>query len=390
MSDTLPSDRDRSTGSDSYHVLVIGTGVDALAASLALHDAGHTVDRFASAGTEATATGGTVLTPTLHDFLLSHGVVDPESIAIPTLERRDLTRDGPVASTLEGDLAFTAPDAVRHHLRAALPAELADPAGRVHANARPDTTHDGTTLVLEDGGRVTGDLLVAADGWLSDTRRRILPAVSPEYAGYVAWHGTVPESALPSAFVERFVDALTVSRGPGDLIAAMVLPDETGRTDPGHRRLHWEWYRPLPARDVGAVLTDADGVSHDDAVDPGALQPRFVAALCEHVADHAAALRRLVRETPDPGVQPVVDLAVPRAVVDRTLLLGDAAFATRRHSGAAAAKSLQDATTLVRALERYPALPDALTDWAATQEHSGRQLVEQGRQTDLDHLVGQA
>ena len=52
------------------------------------------------------------------------------------------------------------------------------------------------------------DLVVGADGPSSTLRKVLMPDVKREYAGYVAWRGTVLESevseAAKRAFVEKF------------------------------------------------------------------------------------------------------------------------------------------------------------------------------------------
>lgn len=47
-------------------------------------------------------------------------------------------------------------------------------------------------------GTLTADFIVAADGANSVVKRILLPETTsqPEYAGYVAWRGTVPESEV--------------------------------------------------------------------------------------------------------------------------------------------------------------------------------------------------
>ena len=54
----------------------------------------------------------------------------------------------------------------------------------------------------------TADLVVGADGPSSTLRKILMPDMKREYAGYVAWRGTVLESevseAAKRAFVEKF------------------------------------------------------------------------------------------------------------------------------------------------------------------------------------------
>ena len=63
-------------------------------------------------------------------------------------------------------------------------------------------------------------------------------------------------------------------------------------------------------------------------------------------------LAALVAATPQPFLQPIVDVAPTRTVFGRVCLLGDAAFVVRPHTAGATAKAARDATTLARALKR--------------------------------------
>ena len=66
------------------------------------------------------------------------------------------------------------------------------------------------------------------------------------------------------------------------------------------------------------------------------------AAACELHPQFA----ELVQATPDPFVQVIVDVAVPRMAFGRVCLVGDAAFVVRPHTAAATAKAAADAATL--------------------------------------------
>jgi FAD-dependent urate hydroxylase len=58
-----------------------------------------------------------------------------------------------------------------------------------------EEAEDSVTAIFEDGSRVTGDLLIAADGIRSTLRQFVLDEdVEPQYGGYVNWNGLVPAS----------------------------------------------------------------------------------------------------------------------------------------------------------------------------------------------------
>ncbi|MGE1526885.1 oxidoreductase [Pseudomonas ceruminis] len=69
-----------------------------------------------------------------------------------------------------------------------------------HALAVIEQPHAGRVITRFDNGHMAeADLLVGADGGNSTVRRLTWPAQVPSYAGYVAWRGLVPETAVPDA-----------------------------------------------------------------------------------------------------------------------------------------------------------------------------------------------
>lgn len=54
-----------------------------------------------------------------------------------------------------------------------------------------EENENSVTAIFEDGERVTGDLLIAADGIHSTLRKYVLGEVQPKYGGYVNWNGLV-------------------------------------------------------------------------------------------------------------------------------------------------------------------------------------------------------
>lgn len=394
----------RTRQRDSHHdarVFIAGDDVAGLSAGLALHERGYSTTVFGrtpATGVDTihpyrtqTAVRGVVIDSAIRRFLSTHVGGDSDSPTTHATEYRYLDVDGTIEASFGADLELSADDVLRGRLRDAFPSNCQRPAQRIERWDRrtSDRTSGNEVRVIDSAGeRHHGALLVAADGWLSDIRQRVHPSVTPAYAGYVSWQGTIHEADVPRDLTNQFANALSVSRGDRDLLAGMVLPGPDGSSQPGDRRLHWVWYTPVADRELGSVLTDKAGNNRNEAVPPGLLQDRYATELRERAATHAPQFTRLVRATPDPGVEPVVDVTVPRAVVARTVLIGDAAYTSRHHMAASTPKAIADASTLAAALDRYDDVDVALDDWSTTQELRGRQLVEAGRQSDLDRLVG--
>jgi salicylate hydroxylase len=60
-----------------------------------------------------------------------------------------------------------------------------------------ESTDSGVTLLLEDGRRITGDLLIGADGVHSRIRHGLFGPDEPVFSGCVAWRGVIPAQRLP-------------------------------------------------------------------------------------------------------------------------------------------------------------------------------------------------
>ena len=90
-------------------------------------------------------------------------------------------------------------------------------------------------------------------------------------------------------------------------------------------------------------------------------------------------LAELIAETPEPFVQVILDLAVPRMRFGRVCLVGDAAFIVRPHTAGATAKAADDACALALAAKAWRGnLNDELAHWEANQLSAGRAMCQYG------------
>ena len=91
---------------------------------------------------------------------------------------------------------------------------------------------------------------------------------------------------------------------------------------------------------------------------------------------------------PQPFLQVVYDIEVPRMAFGRVCLIGDAAFVVRPHAAAGTAKAAADAWALAEALGRERDVPAALARWEPGQLALGGQLLERtrriGRRSQVD------
>ena len=375
---------DRTTQStDELTVTVSGGSMAGLFAGIELDDAGHDVTVFErSAGELRSRGGGIVAQQSVRRFLARHCAVDPAEITTATSERRYLATDGSVDTARPESMAFTSWDAVYRALRDSFPDD------RYHMDRRVVSVSPATgTATFADGTDTTADVLLAAEGGQSSTRRQLFPDVTPDFADYVAWRGVTPEADLPPAVIEAFDDRFTFYQGADQLALAYFIPGPDGQTAPGERRLNWVWYDALSGRDRRALFTDDAGTERRFTVPPGRLR----APVERRRRDRAEStlppvFADLVAATTDPFVQAIYDLTVPSMTVDRVCLLGDAAFVARPHTAAGTAKAADDVVELAAALDRHEALEAALSAWGKTRGTDGARLVARGKRMGDDRL----
>lgn len=362
---------------DALDVLVSGGSMAGLFAGVALRARGHDVDIFErSTGARRERGAGIVAQRPVLDFLERHGLADPASVTTRTSRREFLAPDGSVARGGHGPMRFTSWDAVYRRLRAGFPDE------HYHSGHETvDVAPEEPALSFADRGRAEGDLVVAAEGIRSTVRERLFPDAGPEYAGYVAWRGTVPESAVSDDVREQFTSVFTFHEAENHLILGYPIPGPDGSVDPGERRLNWVWYDNLAGSlDRAAVLTDASGRRREGAVPPGELRAAVWEAKRERLAGFPDVFETLVRATENPFVQSIFDATVPSMVEGRVCLVGDAAFVARPHTAAGTSKAAGDGATLAEAIESHANLDAALDDWEDKRLAYGRRVVERGVQ----------
>jgi 2-polyprenyl-6-methoxyphenol hydroxylase-like FAD-dependent oxidoreductase len=261
----------------------------------------------------------------------------------------------------------TAFDDERYHMRATL-SEI------------EESSSTAISARIEGRERIEADLLIAADGAQSATRRRLLPDVRSSYAGYVAWRGTLDEANAPPELVRFFDDAFTFSEArSGGHILVYFIPGDGADPRPGKRRLNWVWYVGVPEGELPALLTDRNGTRHHASLPLGGTPEATIRSLADLARREIhPRLADLVAATPDPFLQTIVDVVVPRMVFGRICLLGDAAFVVRPHTAGAAAKAARDATVLASSLERASSVESGLARYQEAQLEYGIAMTRYG------------
>ena len=298
-------------GNPPLRVAVVGGSIGGLCTAIALRGVGCAVDVYERApGVLASRGAGIVVQDDLQNLLVRHGA--SELPAIACFERRYLVPDGGDGVATATPHRFSSWSAIHGTVRALFPDEHYHPG---FALTGFEETDGRMVARFAERGEVEADLLICADGSHSETRRRLLPEVEPHYAGYVAWRGTVDEELASPELIKFFDRSLTFCEGRSSgHILCYFIPGTRAAIEPGRRRLNWVWYVSVPeGPELERLLTDRTGALRAASVPAGMVAAELVAGV------RAAAARELhprfvelVERTPEPFIQMIIDVAVPR------------------------------------------------------------------------------
>ncbi|AIO70268.1 FAD-dependent monooxygenase [Burkholderia oklahomensis] len=368
-----------NTQQQQRRAVIVGGSLGGLFAATSLRSIGWDVDVFERSPHYLDSRGGgLVLQPDVLDAFRFGGIDYTGPLGVRSEYRQFLDARGEIAQRERLPQTQTAWSMLYGTLKASLPAGMIRSGVALTDIVREDAEVHAR---FSDGADVRADLLIGADGPDSTTRRLLLPGSLPAYAGYVAWRGLVPEPRLDAAAAARLTNAFTFQQEAGHQLLAYLIPGENGSTVPGERRWNWVWYRRLPAGDaLRAALTDRHGIVRTHSIPPGAMSDAQRGGLLDDAAAHLApALAALVAATDAPFMQIIQDYRAPRMAFGRAVLLGDAAFVARPHTGAGTAKAAANAVSLARALDASGDDVDrALAAWQSTQWRYGVQLANWG------------
>lgn len=361
-------------------VLVAGGSLGGLTAALVLADVGCDVRVFerSSAALEARGAGIATLDATLR-YLTERGGYRPRDVCSATGWIRFLNRDGSVRHQQRHRYHFSSWTTVH---RALLRLFGTDRYRLGHEVVAFEVVDDTVRVRVADGSVTEVDLLVCADGVNSPARARLLPEVTPSYAGYVAWRGTLAERDLTPASFATLRDAITYQVLDHSHVLVYPIPGLDGSLAEGERLTNVVWYVNVSAGpELDALLTDRDGVRRTTTFPPGAVREDAVGAMRRTAtAVLAPQIAEVVTGVEQPFVQVIHDIKVPRMAWHRVCLLGDAAFAVRPHAAASTAKAAADGWALAEELQACGGdVPTALARWERRQLDLGRRLLARAR-----------
>jgi 2-polyprenyl-6-methoxyphenol hydroxylase-like FAD-dependent oxidoreductase len=346
-------------------VAIVGGSIGGATAAIELARAGFEVEVFErSAGKLVDRGAGIALPVAFLGMMESRDLIDPGTPRFRVSKRRFVVRSADrLGRTLwEQPLAFamTSWRVLYRELRRRVPDE------RFHAGHEvvgiEDDGRGRVTIAMATGARRSFDLAVAADGYESPTRRRLLPEATLAYAGYALWRGFLDERLVPD--VSLFDDALTFAVYPGGHGPLYFVPSREGEVELGRRRLNWGIYAAIEPEPAPLI--------------PGGASRAQVERLRRLAAELPAYVEEIVAVTEDPFLQPIYDLRVPSYRRGRVCLLGDAATVARPHTAGGVPKAVGDAISLAEALRAGKTIDDALEAWNRERSAFGDDLVTLG------------
>ena len=376
------------TMSNKPRAIIIGGSLGGLFTATTLRAIGWEVEIFERSPNELDSRGGGVVLQgdVLSAFHFS-GVQTMGALGVKSGDRIYLDRDDRVVQRSYMPQSQTSWNMLYGTMKHHLPAEIFHPG---ESFVRFEEQGDRITAHFASGRVETGDLLIGADGARSAVREQVIPGLSPNYAGYVAWRGLVPEKELPASAADVLAGTFAFQQGPGHLMLEYLVPGEDQSIQEGHRRWNWVWYQKVEHGDeLSALMTDRLGVRHSFSLPPGAPKDEDLARLQQTSKDLLApTFQTLLEATKEPFVQAILDLQVPQMVFGRAILLGDAAFVPRPHTAGSTAKAAANALALAKAL--HPAgshIDEALSDWQTWQMREGIGMTEWGMNIG-DRIMG--
>jgi len=349
-------------------ILIAGGGIGGMTAAVACAQAGFAVTLLEAAKQFGDIGAGVTLSPNAMLAFDHIGIMDAVAAAgiEPTKQRIQHWQDGRILHAVNRTgqrETYGAPYVTIH--RADLHTELLKAARAAGVDLHTDAAvvaSEGTTLVLHDGRRIDGDVVIGADGVKSAVRQRF-EASPAHFTGHVAWRALVPAQGTVAPLAEypgihigagRMITRYPVRRG--ELLNIVFFARQEGWTDEG-------WTIPADPQDLREIYAGwCDEVQ----------------ALIEAAAD--GPLFKWAINARGPLDDWIVD--------GRVTLLGDAAHAMTPFLGHGAACALEDAVVLSRALAASDTPEEGLRRYVAAR-HDRTSFIQAESNANADRMQGQ-
>jgi 2-polyprenyl-6-methoxyphenol hydroxylase-like FAD-dependent oxidoreductase len=357
--------------------IIAGGSIGGLFAALFLHRAGWDVVLLERTEVELSGRGAGIVTHDLLNRLILRTGASIDALGVAVSERVIFDKAGDVVARMPFPQVVTSWDRVHSLLRAQMPNGAYRLGQAVTGYAEGA---DGVEVHLADGSRISGDVLVGADGFRSAIRAQMQPQVQPIYSGYVVWRALAMEQDLSPRVRAEVFDHFALYMPTGTQVVGYPIAGPGNDLRPGHRRYNFVWYVPVASDALDDMLTDASGRRHAISIPPPLVRDEVVST----GADLARALLppqfvEILGRSERPFFTPIYDHLSPVFAAGRVALTGDAACVARPHVGMGVTKAAADAEALARHLAADVPVATALGAYDAQRQPAGRLAVDRSR-----------
>ncbi len=343
--------RDRPAGN---HAVIAGAGPGGLAAAIALQQAGFKVTLCERHGVLKPAGSGLTLWPNALRALDRIGLIDDVTalgvplscIAMRRCNGTLIFADDVLAAA--GDPRFPAIVLLRTSLINALARRMTDAIMFDAEVVGFEANDDHVTIILGDGRKLIGDMLIGADGLHSRVRTQLLGREELSYAGYLVWRGIADGDFAG--------DTGTVWMGPARQFGCFPLP---------HASTYWFACEKAPER--------------------AGYFSRSISEVLRVFADWAPPIGSIIQATPETSVlrnHIYEHSTLQRWSFGRVTLLGDAAHPAVPTLGQGGCQAIEDAVVLGRCCAEHEDIDTALRQYQARRLARANSFVREA------HMMG--
>jgi len=360
-------------------VIIIGGSIGGLFAGIELSKKGFDVEIYErSPGDLVDRGAGLVIQPDMMDYMIGSGISSHEKFGVMASQRQVLNSQGQPEHIYPNDTVFTSWNYLWYQLKSAFPSQKYF---KGYDLEDIEDENESVKARFKNGEIRYGDLLIGADGLNSVVRNYVSEGIYPNFAGYVAFRGLIPEMELSPEEDRFFENKFSIFPYRGSHLLSYLIPGKNGSTRHGERLLNWVWYQNKSLTELKALLKDKDGRIRTFSVPAGLLHVRATAELPKILSDR-------VIQTKNPFLQVISDLSVPRMYKGRIVVLGDSAHLVRPHTASGTAKAYRDAISLSIFLGEADDLSQSLMAWNNQQMEHAHALNIHGRQLALRSQLG--
>lgn len=366
--------------------VVIGGSMSGLFCAALLRRDGWKVDVFERSSIELAGRGaGITVHPELVAALALAGA-NTAGLGVDVQTRIVLDRGGDIIHRYPIPETMTSWDRLQRMLRALLPGEHYH-LGETFVGLTQD--RNSATVRFESGRTELADLVIGADGFRSSVRAQLLPALAPDYAGYVVWRGAPSEADLPPSVLSSIFPHFTLFLPPRQQVVGYPIAGFDDDIRPGHRRYNFIWYRVIDATALADLCTDQAGRTHSFSIPPPLIRDDVVQAMRSDAAGIMPdVFLQVLARIEKPFFTPIYDMVAPQMAFGCAVLVGDAASVTRPHMGYGVSKAAADAMALVAALATEPDVATGLANYNAHRQPVAEQIYKHGRKLGAYFDVG--